>query len=173
MKGIVLGGILAGLVMFVWESVAHMMLPLGEMGFSVLPNEPAFSAVIKEQFKQDGLYIFPMMPSKGAPAGLLVVHPFGLDELTPRQLSTQVVADILVMMAAAWVLSKAIALRGYLARVGFVTALAVFPILQVHVPFWNWYGFPISYTLAESITHIVGLFVGGLVIARFVKVSVP
>jgi hypothetical protein len=106
MKRIVLGGILAGLALFLWESVAHLMLPLGEMGFNVVPNEPAFAAVLKEQFKHDGLYIFPMMPSKGAPAGILVVHPQGLDELTPRQLSTQILADVLVMIAAGWALSK-------------------------------------------------------------------
>ena len=51
MRRIVLGGILAGLALFLWESIAHMMLPLGEMGFKVMPNEPAFAAVLKEQFK--------------------------------------------------------------------------------------------------------------------------
>ena len=168
-----MGGVLAGLALFLWESVAHMMLPLGEMGFSAVPDEPASATVLKQHFKQQGLYIFSTPPpAKGAPAGILVVHPQGMDELTPRQLSTQLLADILVMIAAGWVLSKAAgSLGGYFARTGFVTALAAFPILRAHVPYWNRYSFPLSYTLAESITHIVGFLVGGLVLARLVTAS--
>jgi hypothetical protein len=168
MRRILLAGILAGLAVFLWESVAHMLLPLGEMGLQTVPDEPAFSAIVKQHFKQDGLYIFPMMTSPGAPAGLMALHPNGLEELTARQLSTQFFADILVMIAAGWVLSKA-SLGAYFARAGFVMALAAFPILHVHVPYWNWYGFPISFTIAESINHLAGFFTGGLVLARFIK----
>jgi len=171
MKRVVLAGVLGGLALFLWESVAHMMLPLGEMGFRAVPNDQAFAAFVKEQFKDDGLYIFPAMqqqPPKGTPAGILVVHPGGMDELTPRQLGSQVSLDIVVMMAAAWVLSKS-AVSGYLPRAGMVAALALFPILRVHLPYWNWYGFPASFILAESITHIAGFAIGGLILAKLVR----
>ena len=32
MGRVLTAGLLAGLAMFVWESVAHMVLPLGELG---------------------------------------------------------------------------------------------------------------------------------------------
>jgi hypothetical protein len=36
---ILLAGILGGIVMFVWTSIAHMALPLGEAGIGEIPNE--------------------------------------------------------------------------------------------------------------------------------------
>jgi hypothetical protein len=192
LKRILLAGLLGGLVLFLWEGVAHMALPLGEAGFRVVPNEAAFLGTIKDHFKDDGLYIFPgpelrpgmtsaekskameaaMAKATTGPAGLLVVHPNGEEALSARQFVTQIVADILVMIVAAWVLSKAVMLPGFFARVMLVTALALFPILQVHVPYWNWYGFPLSYIAAQSVTHLIGFFAAGLVLAKLI-IGVP
>ena len=36
---IVLAGVLGGIVMFLWTSIAHMALPLGEAGIGQIPNE--------------------------------------------------------------------------------------------------------------------------------------
>ena len=38
---ILLAGILGGIVMFVWRSIAHMALPLVEAGINEVPNESA------------------------------------------------------------------------------------------------------------------------------------
>lgn len=38
MRGFV-GGVLAGLVMFLWSAVSHMALPLGEMGLRNVPED--------------------------------------------------------------------------------------------------------------------------------------
>ena len=35
-------GVLGGIVMFAWASIAHMALPLGEAGITEIPNESAF-----------------------------------------------------------------------------------------------------------------------------------
>ena len=36
---ILLAGVLGGIAMFVWTSIAHMALPLGEAGINEIPNE--------------------------------------------------------------------------------------------------------------------------------------
>ena len=38
---ILLPGILSGFVMFIWTSIAHMTLLLGEAGINEIPNESA------------------------------------------------------------------------------------------------------------------------------------
>ena len=38
---ILLAGILGGIVMFVWTSITHMALPLGEAGINEIPNDSA------------------------------------------------------------------------------------------------------------------------------------
>ena len=60
MKRILIAGVLAGIAMFVWESVAHMVLPLGEMGISSLPNDEAMRAALAAQLgNADGLFFYP------------------------------------------------------------------------------------------------------------------
>ena len=46
---ILLAGILGGIVMFIWTSIAHMALPLGEVGINEIPNEPAMRSSIGEK----------------------------------------------------------------------------------------------------------------------------
>ncbi len=41
MKRIFLAGLLGGIAMFIWTSIAHMALPLGEAGIREIPNEAA------------------------------------------------------------------------------------------------------------------------------------
>src|SRR6266536_2157651 len=57
---ILLAGILGGIVMFIWTSIAHMFLPLGEAGISEIPNESAVLSAMQSNIgDQTGLYIFP------------------------------------------------------------------------------------------------------------------
>ncbi len=39
MSKVVIGGLLAGIVVFFWGAFAHMVLPLGKMGVHQIPNE--------------------------------------------------------------------------------------------------------------------------------------
>jgi hypothetical protein len=91
-----LAGILGGIAMFIWTSIAHMFLPLGETGVRQLPNEAAILDALKSNLGEArGLYIFPgtglgpnatreekseamkRMPEKIAsgPSVILIYHP--------------------------------------------------------------------------------------------------
>ncbi len=55
-----LAGIFGGIAMFIWTSIAHLMLPLGEAGISEIPNESAVLSALQSNIgDQTGLYIFP------------------------------------------------------------------------------------------------------------------
>src|SRR5436309_204311 len=57
---ILLAAILGSIVMFIWTSVAHMALPLGEAGIGEIPNESdVLNAMQSKIGEQTGLYIFP------------------------------------------------------------------------------------------------------------------
>src|SRR5215475_5109001 len=57
---VLLAGMLGGIVMFIWTSIAHMALPLGEAGIGEIPNESAvLSAMQSSMGEKTGLYIFP------------------------------------------------------------------------------------------------------------------
>jgi hypothetical protein len=57
---ILLAGILGGIAMFIWTSIAHLFLPLGEAGIGEIPNESAVLNAMQSNIgEQTGLYIFP------------------------------------------------------------------------------------------------------------------
>ena len=55
---ILFAGIIGGIVMLIWTSIAHMALPLGEAGISEIPNESAvLRAMQSSPGDKTGLYI--------------------------------------------------------------------------------------------------------------------
>ena len=106
---ILLAGVLGGIAMFVWTSMAHMALPLGEAGINEIPNESAVLSAMQSSIGDNaGLYIFPglgvgknatreekseamkQMQQRIAanPSGILMYHPpAGRSHLANRSLS--------------------------------------------------------------------------------------
>src|ERR1700694_233118 len=124
-KRILVAGMVAGLVLFLWESVAHMVLPLGEAGVKGLPNEAAVLAALKDNIKEPGFYFFPaagmgqpgmsreqqqkafenqskMM--RAGPSGIMIVHPEGLAGISARNLVTQFASDLMGTLLAPFLL---------------------------------------------------------------------
>jgi hypothetical protein len=178
-KRILLAGILAGVVVFVWSALDHMLLPFGHMGVRRLPQEDATMAALKASIPEGGLYVFPgmdmekKMTSEGykafearfvaGPTGLLVISPGGESPMMPRQLTTELLTDVVAGCIAAWVVSLTAAPFGR--RALLVMLLGVFAWLSVSLSHWIWYHFPFPYILAEGIDQIVGWLLGGLAIA--------
>jgi hypothetical protein len=186
---ILLAGLLGGLVMFLWEGVAHEMLPLGESGVRGLDNEAAVVAVLRQNVKEPGLYIYPgagmlkpgltgpqkeeatrkaMEQYRTGPSGIMVVHPEGIDAGSPHHFIEQCLFDVAVMLLAAFLLFQA-SLTTFAARLLFVTLIGLVPTLNAELPYWNWYGFPTNYILSQALIHLVGFLLGGLVAACLVK----
>ncbi len=53
-KRIILSGILGGIVLFLWQSVSHLALTLGEVGIKRVGNEEAVIAALRENIQQPG-----------------------------------------------------------------------------------------------------------------------
>jgi hypothetical protein len=189
MKRILLGGLLGGLAMFLWEGLAHEALPLGEAGIKGLSDDTPVVVSIKASVKEPGFYMFPwveetsgmtgaqkqeamqrtMEKAKQGPAGLMVVHPEGRDYSMPKLLGVQAVLDILAMLLAAALVAWSAVLKSYGSRVLFVAALGLLPGLTVHLPLWNWYAFPAAYAMAQIFVHVAGFLLGALVVAAMVR----
>lgn len=189
-KRILLGGVLGGIVLFLWGFVSHVLLPLGEVGLKSIPNEDAVLGALRDNIKEPGFYFFPWMEEspgqtkeqqqaamkqweekyKAGPAGILIYKVQGEQPKSPRQLLTQLGADIAVMLVAAFLLALA-AVGGatFLTRVLFVGALSLVGWLDIHISYWNWYGFPTDYTLAALVDAVIGYLLAGVVLAWLVK----
>jgi hypothetical protein len=102
------------------------------------------------------------------PTGIMVVHPDGAEVMTPRQLATQLGADVLAMLVAAILLAQLPSI-GFGRKVLFVMLMALFPTLQSELPIWNWYGFPAVWTASSFTIHLVGFALGGLILAKLIS----
>jgi hypothetical protein len=176
-------GIAGGILMFIWSSIAHVATPLGQTGFSQMPNEaPVLAAMHDSMGDKPGLYFFPWvdMKSKTAmadsaakmkvnPSGLLLYHPPGRGiEMMPMNLLTEFVKETITALIAAFLLAQTL-IAAYAARVGFVSLVGFAAGITTNVSYWNWYGFPGDYTLAYAFTDIFGYVVAGLAIAAVLR----
>lgn len=183
MKRVFLAGLLGALGMFIWMSLAHMVLPLAMVGVSEIPNEgPVLAALQTSLGTTPGFYIFPgqgLPPNASRaerskamqgyqekltnnPSGILIYHPPGRPMLTPGQLGTEFLTEFLEAFFACLLLARA-ALGTYSRRVAFVTTIGIVAMLVTNVPYWNWYGFPGNYTVVAMFTTVVGFFIVGLI----------
>ena len=174
-----IAGLLGGIAMYIWSTLAHVALPLGQVGLSQMPNETAVLAAAQaSNGEKDGLYFFPwvnpkdpqMMQKMDAavkvkPSGLLLYHPPGhavTDMAKP--MIVEFLKQVLQAMVAAFLLSFAV-VTSYLGRVGFVALIGIVAAVTTNVSYWLWYGFPLDYTVAAVFIAFVDYLAAGLVIA--------
>jgi hypothetical protein len=185
MTRILIGGVVAGIVIFFWGFVAHMLLPLGELGLRSIPKEEDLTAAIKKEVREPGLYLVPgrdMSKSlsqeemeaytakftKG-PYGFMVIYPDGRDVSISKRLPIELGTNVVCALLAAILVSQ---LRpGFSVRVASVTLVGILASIMTLVPYWNWYGFPTDFTLAQIVEKTVGWLLAGIVLALIVRPS--
>lgn len=190
MTRIFLAGLLGGIAMFIWTSIAHMALPLGEAGIREIPNEAAVLDTMQTNISEkSGFYYFPglglgpnptheqkseamkhMNESLARhPSGVLIYHPAGTRPFKmARYLSVEFVTELIEAFLAVFLLAQT-RLTSYGARVGFVTVIGIIAAIATNVSYWNWYGFPANYTGAYMFIQFIGFLCIGLVAGLILK----
>jgi len=175
-------GVLGAVAMFVWSSIAHMALPLGEAGIRQIDNDQALLSTLQTTLNERGFYMFPKMNPAASmeenerklasgPSGILVYFPkrefsFG------RLLGVEFLAELLQALAAAYLLSLT-RLGSYAGRLGFYAVAGFMAVMATNISYWNWYGFPAAYTLPYMFTGWVGYLAAGLVGAKMLEEKAP
>ncbi len=183
---VLVAGIVGGIVMFLWGAVSHMMLPIGSMGFTPMPNEDAVVSTLKESITQPGLYFFPgrdmrakMAPEqeeawltklRAGPVGMVVYTPEGGEMMEPMQLVTEFAFNVLAVLLGSFIIARMAV--GYGVRVLCFMLLGVIAWLSISASHWNWYNFPTDFSIGELIGEAGGWLLVGLVAGAIVKPSV-
>jgi hypothetical protein len=180
-KRVILAGLLGGVAMFVWSSVAHVALPLGQTGIKEIPNEQAVLGAMHTSLGEaHGFYFFPAAGQgpdamkqytqklAANPSGILIYHPPGAQALTAGQLITEFLTELIESLLVVFLLAQT-RLSSFAARLGFVVIAGVVAALVTNVSYWNWYGFPTTYTAAYMGIQIVGFLCVGLVAGAMMK----
>jgi hypothetical protein len=190
---ILLAGILGGIVMFIWTSIAHMALPLGEAGIGEMPNESAVLGAMQSNIgDKTGLYIFPglglgknatregkneamkQMQQRIAanPSGILMYHPPGRPFAFGKSLAVEFSTEVLQAILVIWLLAQT-RIGSFAGRVGFVLIAGFLAAITTNVSYWNWYGFPGVYTASYILIEIVGFFLVGVTAALMLRKRSP
>ena len=176
---VLIAGLLGGIAMYIWSTIAHVALPLGQVGFSQMPSEAAvLSAAKASNGAKDGLYFFPWVDPKDPqmmqkmdvamranPSGLLLYHPpgHGVTDMA-KPMIVEFIKEVVQALVAAFLLSLAV-VPSYWGRVGFVALIGAIAAITTNVSYWLWYGFPADYTLAAVFIELVDYLAAGLAIA--------
>jgi hypothetical protein len=178
---IFVAGLIGGIVFFIWGALSHMVLHFGDMGFKYgTPYQGSLSA-LKKDLGNGGIAYLPSVPqdkmtdqaavdalaaeSAGQGYAFVVYAPEGNPAGTNMGpvLGKQFVTDVASALIAAFVLS--LGAFGFRRRVWISVLLGTFAWLVVSVPYWNWYLFPLDYTVGLLAKFVVGWALAGAAIA--------
>jgi hypothetical protein len=179
--------------MFIWTSLAHMALPLGEVGIREIPNEQTALIAMQQSIgDKSGLYLFPGLgvgpnPTReqrqeamkhvadkyaSSPSGFLAYHPPGRSIAFGRLLAVEFATELLEAILAVWLLTQT-RLVSFSSRVGFILVIGIVAAIATNISYWNWYGFPTVYTVSYMFIQIVGFLCVGIVTALVLRRTVP
>lgn len=178
---VLVAGLIGGILMFVWGVAAHMALGLGEVGIKLPTNENiALSGLQQGLGEQAGVYMLPSLDPKKmgdvaevrtysikavrSPYAFVVYQPQGTDMMRMGpQIGRQWASDTLSALALAFVMGLAVV--GFRRRLAIAAAAAIFAWLSTLLPYWNWYRFPLDFTLAALVEQLVGWLIAGAAMA--------
>jgi hypothetical protein len=176
--------VVAGIVLFAWGAVSHMVLGLGDAGLQTVPAsaDASFAGLPSAGMTESGLYFFPSLAEAEQadpaamkawsekvavePSGIVVYAPSGVIPMSPATFVIELLTDFTVAALALLLLCCAAGCcRTLGSRVLFVTLLGALTGIAHDVPFWNWYHFPTDFTVAQIVDSIIGMALVGLVLA--------
>ena len=178
---VLVAGLIGGIVMFLWGVAAHMALGLGEVGLRLPANENVALSGLQEGLGgKAGVYMLPALDPKQmndpsvvqaysikavrSPYAWVVYQPQGTDmmQMGP-QIGRQWASDTLSALALAFVMGLAVV--GFRRRLAIAAAAAIFAWLSTMLPYWNWYRFPLDFTLAALVEQLIGWLLAGAAMA--------
>ena len=173
--------LIGGIVFFVWGALSHMVLHLGDTGMHYGTPYQATLAALQQDGAQGGVFFLPSTPqdkmsdaaaqkalaeeAAGMGYAFVVYAPNGNPASTAMGpiLGLQFATDFLSAFIVAHILGL-VALP-FARRVAIAMGLGVFAWLVVSVPYWNWYLFPLDYTLGLLGKYAIGWTLAGAAIA--------
>jgi len=182
-----IGGVVGGIVLFLWGVLAWVALPVHTPAIRNIQDEERVITVLRQTLDAKGMYLFPGIshvngsPSAEAekawrekyqrgPVGMIMYDPNGSSPMMPMQMVVGLLLNMLSAMLVAWFLSRSTAITApYIARVAYCGMFGIFLMLASHLISWNWLNEPSDWVAGLIIDDLVGWVLTGFVIATFVR----
>ncbi len=175
MRHIVRAGIIGGVIAFIWGCISWGVLPWHKRTINRFDGQEELAQVIMGAAKRDGIYVLEkkgMCPSyKSCEGGTFVfasVSSMGSSMNSPRALVIGFFTQVIAAFIAAWLFVKS-KIHDYWKGVWYIVVVALFAGVVIHIPYWNWWGFPFNYTLCGILDLALTWFLAGLAIVKFAR----
>ncbi len=184
MHKVLFGGIIGGVVAFVWMFVSWTLLPWHHDAVESFKNEEQVAKVIDANTSKSGVYVIPQMPGvdevskevKDSHVAAMQKGPFIFMQVKkegkdPTSFTTFLIAFATLFVGASLLSYLLMQMRGtgYFNRLfcSLLFGLSV-GVLGI-VPEWNWFALGGAYTLVMIGDHVVTWLLAGVVLAGFIK----
>lgn len=190
MGRVIFGGIIGGIIAFVWMFVSWAILPWHDMTLKKFKNEGFVAWVVKENAPKDGVYVIPHIEAdqgnytpeevkqafekqKAAmtegPFVYMQVKKKGMDPTSFHLYLFSFLTYFVGALILSYLLLQVNEEAGYLKRLFFCILFGLGVGIIGMVPDWNWFAAGGSYTLVMIADLIITWFLAGLVLSAIVK----
>ncbi|MBK8466236.1 MAG: hypothetical protein IPL32_10435 [Chloracidobacterium sp.] len=179
---LIVAAVLAGIVMFIWGALSHMVFGIADAGVRPMPNEAAMTTAMKANLSEPGFYVMPGFDRKTAteaeqaawdakykegPTAVVIYNPTGDEAFSFKRFAVELSSNIAAALVVGMILSLAVV--GFSRGVTIATLVGLSGWLSINVSYWNWYRFPTNFVTAELIDQIVGWLLAGFVLGFILK----
>lgn len=183
MKKIILPSLLAAVVIFIWTSISWMVIGWHMVDIKNLPAESIVQQ-LDATISEPAIYVYPGYPTDQSESGMkawtekhlagplffMVYHPEGSDPMPAGMFINGFILNFITAFFAATLLFMTLAQNpSYWRRVTFVVLLGVFAGFMYPFAEWNWWQFPLGYTLVNFADGILTWFFAGSILAWRIK----
>lgn len=187
-KKVILGAVVGGVILFVWNSVSWRALPWHNNTLMAFNNEADLVDAVKARADTSGVYILPNPHRQ--PAGLsadeAAVAEARSKELyeqgflmfatvhagAPKSMGLQMIKSLVLQILTAglvtWMLIQT-SIKGVGGCIGFALVFALAVSTFVYLPQWNRWYFSAGYTFVAVADALIGWTLVGLALARITK----
>jgi hypothetical protein len=185
---LIVGAVLSALVFFFWGFLFWGILEIGTIVYHPLPNAETVVGALRSSGMKSGTYMYPLMEHTGfkssdagaqeklnamfreGPLFEVRYHADGVDEMSPVTLVVGYLHFLVSTLLAGLLMRMGIgSLRTYGRRLTFVVGLGAFAAVFAHLSGPIWFSYPWDRALLDVGYDLVGWFLAGLVLARFVR----
>ena len=177
---IVIAALIGAIAIFIWQTISHTFLPIGEMGFRQPASEESVMQSIASGMPESGIYMLPSLdPAKWGDEAAMAewetrakANRFSFVVVSPPQenpasmakaLTVQFICSFIMALVIAWLLAAAPWSFGM--RVAGSGAIGIGGWVMNSLPLWGWYKFPADYAVGTFLDQTIGWTLAGLGIA--------
>jgi hypothetical protein len=184
-KKLLIGAVVGAILQFVWGGISYMAIPWHKMTMESFKDEAAMAKAITANAPAAGIYVLPNPNPHDAPtdpAAVKAAHDKaqamwtsgpvvfaavsgGTNPDMKYQFGGALCIGALGGFLMTWLLLS-VGLPGYWQRARFVSTVALTAGVLVHLPYFNWWGFPMMYTKVQVADLFIGWTITGMALAK-------